>query len=147
MNNVPLYHFWSLAIYYPDLVSQLQVQVRIMGNFGLHGGIPWLTNTEGATCFVCKQGVKIVNHFLLGCPGFKENLDFLWDKLKTKAKHLNPTDGDQIVNFITNLDQHNKMLLLLGGLQLPFDDLTANSMKDLLLQLLKKFIRFARKVA
>ena len=100
-----------------------------MGNFGLNGGILWLTNTEGATCFVCKQGVETVNHFLLECHGLKENLDFLWDKLKTKARHLNPTDGDQIVNFITNLDQHNKMLLLSGGLQLQFDDLTANSLK------------------
>ena len=27
---------------------------------------------------------------------------------------------DQVVDFITNLDQHNKMLLLLGCLQLPF---------------------------
>ena len=33
------------------------------------------------------------------------------------------------MNFITNLDQHNKMLLLLGGLQVPFDDLTAKSIK------------------
>ena len=33
------------------------------------------------------------------------------------------------MNFITNLDQHYKMHLLLGGLQLPFDDLTANSIK------------------
>ena len=82
-----------------------------------------------ATCFVCKQGVKTVNHFLLECLGFKENLDSLWDKLKTKARHLNPVDGDQTVNFITNLDQHNKMLLLSGGLQLLFDDLTANSVK------------------
>ena len=90
------------------------------------------TNTEGATCFVCKQGVETVNHFLLECPGFKENFDSLWDKLKTKARHLNPVDGDQIVDFITNLDQHNKMLLLLGGLQLPFDDLTANSIKRFL---------------
>ena len=49
--------------------------------------------------------------------------------LKTKARHLNPVDGDQIVDFITHLDQHNKMLLLLGGLQLPFDNLTANSIK------------------
>ena len=59
----------------------------------------------------------------------KENLDSLWDKLKTKARNLNPTDGDQIVNFITNLDQHHKMLLLLGGLQLPFDNITTNSIK------------------
>ena len=78
---------------------------------------------------VCKQGVETLNHFFLECPGVKENLDSLWDELKSKARHLNPIDGDQIVNFITNLDQHNKLRLLLGGLQLPFDDLTANSIK------------------
>ena len=33
------------------------------------------------------------------------------------------------MNFITNLDQHHKMLLLLGGLQLPFDSITTNSIK------------------
>ena len=140
LNNVPPHHFWSLANHYPDLVNRLHVQVRIMGNFGLNGGIPWLTNTEDATCFVCKQGVETVNHFLLECPGFKENFDSLWDKLKTNARHLNPIDGDQIVKFITNLDQHNKMLLLLEGLQLPFYDLTANCIKDLLL---RKFRRYA----
>ena len=100
-----------------------------MGNFGLNGGILWLTDTKSATCFVCKQGVKTVNHFLLECPGLKENLDSFWDKLKTKARHLNPVDGDQIVDFITNLDQHNRTLLLLGGLQLPLNDLTTNSIK------------------
>ena len=100
-----------------------------MGNFGLNGGIPWLTNTEGATLFVYKQGVKTVNQFLLECLGFKENFDSLWDKLKTKARHLNPTDRDQIVDFITNVDQHNKMLLLSAGLQLPFHYLSANSIK------------------
>ena len=72
-----------------------------MGNFGLNGGIHRLTDTEGATCFVCKQGVETVNHSLLECPGLKENLDFLSDKLKTKAKHLNPIDGDQIVDHHT----------------------------------------------
>ena len=53
----------------------------------------------------------------------------LWDKLKTRAGDLNPVDGDQIVNFIANLDQH-KMLPLLGGLQLPFHDITTNSIKS-----------------
>ena len=33
------------------------------------------------------------------------------------------------MSFITNLDQHDKMLLLLGGLQLPFNNLKANSIK------------------
>ena len=36
------------------------------------------------------------------------------------------------MDFITNLDQHNKMFLLLGGLQLQFDDLTATSIKRFL---------------
>ena len=90
---------------------------------------PGLLIPKVATYFVCKQGVETVTHFLLECFGLKENLYSVWDKLKTKARHPNPIDGDQIVNFITNLDQHNKMLLLLGGLQLPFDNLTANSIK------------------
>ena len=105
-----------------------------MGNVCLNGGIPRITNTEGATCFVCKQGVETVDHFLLECSGFKENLDSLWDKLKTKARYLNPVDGDQIVDFITNLDQHNKMLLLLGGLQLPFKICTEKLHEDHLQQ-------------
>ena len=92
----------------------------------------WITNTEGATCFVFKQGVETVNHFFLECPGFNENLHSLWEKLKTKARHLNSVDGYQIVDFITNLDQHDKMFLLLGGLQLQLDDLTANSIKRFL---------------
>ena len=89
--------------------------------------------------------MKIVNHLLLGCPGFKENLDALWDKLKTKAGHLNPIDGDQIVNFITNLDQHHKMLLFIGGLQLPFDNMTTNSIKRFVTAGVGKFTKFARK--
>ena len=88
-----------------------------------------ISNTEGATYFVCKQGVETVNHFLFKCPGFKENLGSLWDKLKAKARHLNLIDDNQIVDFVTTLDQHNKMLLLSGGLQLLFDDLTANPIK------------------
>ena len=100
-----------------------------MGNFGLNSGIPWLADADGATFFVCKQGVETVSHFLLECPGFKENFDALWNKSKTKARDLNLVDGDQIVNFITNLDQHHKMLTLLGDLQLPFDNITTNSIK------------------
>ena len=33
------------------------------------------------------------------------------------------------MNFITTLDQHHKMLLPIGGLQLPFDNITTNSIK------------------
>ena len=26
-----------------------------MGQFGLNGGVPWLSNTDGAVCFICKS--------------------------------------------------------------------------------------------
>ena len=45
------------------------------------------------------------------------------------------------MDFITNLDQHNKMLLLLGDLQLPFDDLTANSIKRFVTAAVGKFYK------
>ena len=33
--------FWSLADLYPDLVSRLHTQVRLMSNLCLNSGIPW----------------------------------------------------------------------------------------------------------
>ena len=92
---------------------------------------PGLLIPKVATCFVCKQGEETVTYFFRNCYGFKENLDFVWERLKTKSGHPNPIDGNQIVNFITILDQHYKMLLLSGGPQLPFDNLTASFIKRL----------------
>ena len=40
LKNVPLEQFWSLADSYPDLVSRLHVQVRLMGHFGLNATVP-----------------------------------------------------------------------------------------------------------
>ena len=39
--------------------------IRLMGNFGLNGGIPWVTNTDDALCFVCKTDTQALGHFLL----------------------------------------------------------------------------------
>ena len=56
--------FSSITDHYPDLVSQLHIQVRIMGNFGLNVGVPWLHWTPGAICFIYKEDLDDVNHFL-----------------------------------------------------------------------------------
>ena len=37
--NVTPFHFWSLADHFPDLVSRLHFQARLMGQLGLSGGI------------------------------------------------------------------------------------------------------------
>ena len=55
--------FWSITDHYPDLVSRLHVQIRLMGNFGLNAGVPWLRGTPGALCFICKKDLDDVNHF------------------------------------------------------------------------------------
>ena len=55
--------FWSLADEYPDLVTRLHTQARLMGGFGLNGSVPWLKDTEGALCFICKEDVENTYHF------------------------------------------------------------------------------------
>ena len=124
LDNKSPYSYWAIANQYPDLVSRLHIQVRLMGNFGLNGGIPWLCGTDGAVCFICKEGIETVNHFVLDCNYFRENFELLWTHLTSRIINYNPSDGIQIAEYITNLDRHHRVLLLLGGLSLPFDTAT-----------------------
>ena len=39
LKNVTPYQFWCLADNYSDLASRTHVQIRLMGNFGLNGGV------------------------------------------------------------------------------------------------------------
>ena len=119
------HQFWCSADSYPDLVSRMHIQIRLMGNFGLKCGVPWHVGTKGFLCLICKQGTEDVTYFLLHCPFFKENSDSIWLNIKVRIMETNPLHGTQICNFISNLDQHSKVLLPLGSLQLPFDNATA----------------------
>ena len=118
--------FWAITAEYPDLVCRLHVQIRMMGWLGLNGGIPWLLNTDGALCFVCKSDIETLDHFLFNCPAFRQNFEMLWSSLNHKIKNCNPVDADNIIQFILNLDKSSKTMLLLGCLPLPFDSLTVS---------------------
>ena len=83
--------------------------------------VPWLSNTEDALCFICKKNVENVNHFLLECREYRNNFDSIWLNLRQKIVSVSPIDRPQIFYFIHHLNQRHKVLLLLGGLQLPFD--------------------------
>ena len=98
--NVTPFHFLSLADHFPDLVSRLHVQVRLMGQFGPSGGIPWLRDSNGAFCFVRKQDFESVTHFLLDCSYFKQNFLSLWRNLKIKITVSDQADGVNICQFI-----------------------------------------------
>ena len=84
-------------------------------------GVTWLCDTNSANCFICKHTVDDNIHFILNYSSFKDHFALLWHKLKVKVCKSNPVDGSLISNFVDNLDQHSKMLPLLGGLLLPFD--------------------------
>ena len=58
LENVSPHQVWSTANNFPDLVSRLHVQIRLMENCGLNSGIPWLSNTDGAHCFFCKESIE-----------------------------------------------------------------------------------------
>ena len=68
-----------------------------------------------------KKKLKIVHIFFLRCETFKTNFSSLWQNLNSKMLLFNPTDGTFICSFLSNLDQNNTILFLLGGLPLPFE--------------------------
>ena len=100
-----------------------------MGQIGLSGGIPWPHDMDGAFCFVCKQDVESVTHFFLDCNYFKQNFLALSRNLKLKITVSNQADGADICQFIDNLDHHHRVLLLLKGLCLPFNNVTNTLIK------------------
>ena len=113
--------FWSISNQYPELVTRLHVQIRLMGNFGFSACVPWTVRADESLCFVCKEAKDDLYHFLFDCSYFRKSFDSLWPNLDVKASNCSPTDGTQISTFIENLDQDSKFLLLLGCLPLPFD--------------------------
>ena len=36
-----------------------------MANFGLNASVPWLKDTEGAICFICKEDIENTDHYLI----------------------------------------------------------------------------------
>ena len=80
--------------------------------------------------FDLQTGYRRCNSFLLDCPFFNENVDSVWLNIKARIMETYPHDGTQICNFISNLDQDSKVLLLFGGLPLPFNNTTAFLIKS-----------------
>ena len=105
-------------------LSRLHVQIRLMGNFGFSAELPWASKADDALCFICKESNDNLYHFLFDCPYFRDNFDSLWSNLVIKATNCNSADGSHVSSFLTNLDQHNKALMLVGCLPLPFDSVT-----------------------
>ena len=140
LENVPPRMFWAIVHIYLDLVARRHVQVKLMGNFGLNGGIPWLAETDGSLCFTCREDNETLCHFLTA-PLSSQFFDSLWCNLLLKASNLNAADETQISQFITNLDRFHKMLLLLGCLRLPFNNTTVISINKFIASAVAKIYK------
>ena len=135
-----------LADNYPDLVSRMHIQIRFVGNFGLNCGVPWQAATNGSLSLICKQDTQDLTHFLLDCPFFKENVDSVWLNIKARIAETYPLDSTQIYNFISNLDRDSKVLLLLGGLSLSFNDIAAILIKGFISSAVRKIYKLQKNI-
>ena len=68
----------------------MHIKIRLMGNSGLNGGVPWHVGTNGSLSLICKEGTEDVTHLLLDCPFFKENDDTVRLNIKARIKETNP---------------------------------------------------------
>ena len=141
--NMSIQQLWSIADEYLDLVTRLHMQARLMRNFGLNASVPWLKDTEGALCFICKEDIENTDHFLLDCPQCKVNFDSIWRNLDLKIMRSNLMDGIQVVNFIKGLNRQHKIMLLVGGLSLPFDHETTILIKRFISSAVGKIYKLA----
>ena len=146
LENISPYQFWSIADRYPDLVSRLHVQIRLMGNFGFNDSVTWHTNTDDDLCLSCKNSVEDVSHFLSVCSSFRDNFECLWSNLSQKIIACNLSDGIQISHFIRSLDRQQKIILLLGGLLLPFDGVTVTMINRFTSSAVSKIHRSRKKM-
>ena len=120
---VPPQKFWSISGYYPDLVCRLHVLIRLVGNFGLNT-LKVYPGLKPRIARFASSAKKVKRHFRFDCTGFRKRFDLLWSSLSSKVIRSNPKDGNHMSDFLVNLEQHQKALLLIGCLPLPFDSAT-----------------------
>ena len=125
----------------PDLVPKRRTQLQIMVNAGLQGGVPWLRNSCKSICPICKSEEKDNYHFLPRCKAMRPEFDLFWSKLFSLIETKATFEADVIINFLRNLDEHNKVLILTGGLKLNFQCSTSVSISRFIMVSVHKLLR------
>ena len=104
------------------LTFKRNLQIRLMGNFGLQYGAPWLRKSGSSSCLLCKDGkVEDISHFLFACPKLEDEWATFWYILKEKASNSDYLEKNILLHFTENLDKSTTARLLLGDLSLPFN--------------------------
>ena len=69
---------------------------RLTSNHGLNAEVPWLSNTDSIKCFICKNDIEGVGHFVFG---FRENFTILWSDLKTTFLNASSLASNLMFSF------------------------------------------------
>ena len=91
-----------------------------MVNAGLQGGVPWLRNSSKSIHPIWKSQEEDNYLFRLRCKAMRPEFDLFWSKLFSLIEINATFEAYVIIYFLRNLADHNKVLLLTGGLKLPF---------------------------
>ena len=140
--------YWSLTSEMPDLVPKRRTQLRIMADAGLQGEVPWLRNSCKSICSICKSEEEDNYHFLLRCKAIRTEFDLFWSKLLLLIQTKATFEADVIINFLRNLDDHSKVqvLLLTGGLRLPFQRSISVSIARFIMVSVHKLVRIRERL-
>ena len=134
--------FWEIVDKSPDLGFKRNLQIRLMGNFGLQYGAPWLRKSGRSTCLLCKDGnVENAFHFLFACPKLEDEWAIFWYILKEKVSNSDYLEKNIFLHFIDNLDKPTTTRLLLGGLSLPFNSRIADFLNKFVAVSIRKIYR------
>ena len=130
----------------PDLVSKRRIQLLVMVNAGLQGGVPWLRNRCKSIFLIWKSEEEDNYHFLLRCKAMRPEFDLVWSKVFSLIETKAPFEADIIINFLRNLDDHNNVLLLTVGLKLPFQRSTSVSIARFIMVSVHKLVRIRERL-
>ena len=121
--------FWSLTWNSPYLVPKIQTQIRLLVNASLRGSVPWFQGTSDTTCPLYKVGPEDNFHIKLRCNIMKPEWNKFWEKLLSIVEVNCRQECDVLTHFLRNLDNYSRVLLLSGGLKLPFQKHTCDTVR------------------
>ena len=130
----------------PDLVPKRRTQLRVMVNAGLQGRVPWLRNSCKSICPICKSEEEDNYHFLLRCKAMRPEVDLFWSKLFSLIQTEATFEVNVIINFLGNLYDHSKVLLLTGGLRLLFQPSISVSIARFIMVSVQKLVRIRERL-
>ena len=137
--------FWEIVDRTPYLAFKRNLQIQLMGNFGLQYGASWLRKSGSSTHLLCKDGnMEDIFHFLFACPKLEDEWATFWHILKEKVSDSDYLEKNTLLHFIENLDKLTTARLLLGGLSLPFNSRIADFLNKFVAVSIRKIYRIRK---